>query len=209
MTVTAYSRSVELFDALMRAPAEDAHASPASLIQAANIPSSSGYRHVATLEAEGFLRRDSNGTYLVGNSAIRSGFSGFGLGSFSPIAQPVLLRLRQATQHTAFLAIIHDLDLHMGPYTVGRETRNVRLHSEYGFETIPDLTADIPVEITLRSQKDQVIRRTSTLMAPVLTSHDTMVVLGLILNLGWSSVDHLRGPLRGACDQITSAINEL
>lgn len=209
MTVTAYARSVELFEALMQAPTSEPHETPASLIQAANIPATSGYRHVAALEAEGFLRRDPSGTYLPGSSAIRTGFSGFGLGSFSPLAQPILLQLRQATQHTAFLAMVQDLDLHMGPYTLGRETRNIRLQPKYGFETIPDLTSSAPFECTLRSQEDRVIRRTSALMAPIATSQDTMVVLGLILNAGWGASDHMHPPLKSACSQITTAIGEL
>ena len=66
MTTSPYSRSVELFDTLMQAPRSASHDTPASLIQAANIPSTTGYRHVAALEAEGFLRRDPTGVYLRG-----------------------------------------------------------------------------------------------------------------------------------------------
>jgi len=173
------------------------------------LPSSSGYRHVAALEAEGFLRRDPSGTYLTGINAIRTGFSGYGLGCYSPLAQPILLRLRQATQHTAFLAIVNDLDLHMGLYTVGRETRNVLLQPLYGFETIPDLTSDTPFETSLKSQEERVIRRTSALVAPVASTNDIVIVLGLLLNAGWGESDHLHPPLQNARDQINSAIGGL
>ena len=208
MTTSPYSRSVELFDTLMQAPRSASHDTPASLIQAANIPSTTGYRHVAALEAEGFLRRDPTGVYLRGAAAIRTGFNGFGLGKVSPLAQPILLRLRQATQHTAFLAIVRDLDLHLGPYSVGRETRGLELQPVYGFETIPDLTKAEPTVTTLRSQDGQIIRRTSALLSPVSETQDAFAVLGLLLNPGWERSDHLPPLLSSACEQITDALEE-
>lgn len=209
MTQTGYARAVALFDALVHAPGTAAHETPAGLIQAAGIPSSSGYRHVAALEAEGFLRRNPAGTYLTGVSSIRTGFSGYGLGSIAPLSQPILLRLRQATQHTAFLAIVRDLDLHMGPYSVGRETRGTQLQPCYGFETIPELALGRAEEATLRSQDGQVVRRTHALLAPVMSSLDAMVVLGLVLQPGWGTTDQLSQSLESAAAQITEALQEV
>lgn len=208
MTDTAYSRAVTLFEALIHAPDNAPHDTPGSLIQAAGLPSSSGYRHVAALEAEGFLRRNPAGTYLSGTSAIRTGFSGFGLGRVAPLSQPILLRLRQATQHTAFLAIVRDRDLHMGPYSTGRETRGTLLQPLYGFETIPDLTPGIPGETTLRSQNGQVLRRTSALLVPVTPTSGATVVLGLILQPGRSATDQMILSLQSAAAQITKALED-
>lgn len=208
MTHSAYSRAVKLFDALIHAPDKAPHATPAGLIQAAGIPSSSGYRHVAALEAEGFLRRNPAGTYLAGNSAIRTGFSGFGLGNIAPLSQPILLRLRQTTQHTAFIAIVKDLDLHMGPYSIGRETRGTHLQPFYGFETIPNLTIGQPEETVLSSRNGQVVRRTGTLLVPVSVTSDSIVVLGLILQPGWGASDQLIQSLENASAQITEPLED-
>ena len=70
------------------APENAVHATPAQLIQSAGLPSSTGYRHVAALEAEGLLRRDATGVYLSGLSAIRTGLAGYGLGHLAPLSQP-------------------------------------------------------------------------------------------------------------------------
>ncbi len=94
MTQTAYTRAVEMFEALVSSAEAATHATPARLIQSAGLTASSGYRHVAALEAEGMVRRDAAGTYLRGLSAIRTGLRGFGIGRLAPIAQPVLLQLR-------------------------------------------------------------------------------------------------------------------
>lgn len=208
MMETAYSRAVDLFERLVEAPGMASHDTPADLIRAAAVSLSSGYRHVAALEAEGFLRRDPAGTYLTGASALRIGFSGFGLGNIAPLAQPVLLRLRQATQHTAFLGIVKDLDLYMGPYSSGRETRSVLPQPVYGFETIPDLTLGQTTETTLRSQAGQVVRRTGALVASVTSTTDTLIILGVLLQPGRGATDQLSQTLTNACAHILETLEE-
>ncbi|WP_424971829.1 helix-turn-helix domain-containing protein [Dinoroseobacter sp. S76] len=197
MTQTAYARAVDLFEALVTAPERDAHTTPARLIQSAGLPASTGYRHVAALEADGLLRRDESGTYLPGLSAIRTGLRGFGLGRLAPLAQPTLLQLRQMTQHTAFLAVLQDMDVHMGPHSLGRETRLTRLSPRYSFDVIPDLTLGAVSALDLRAFEDGIPRRTATLMVPVEATSRQIVTLGLVLNPSrGSNPDHHRALLQ-------------
>ena len=195
MTHSAYHRAVDMFEALLNAPKNDIHETPASLIQAAGLPTTTGYRHVATLEAEGLLRRDENGAYLSGPSAIRLGLRAYGLGRLSPLVQPILLQLKQVSQHTSFLAVIQDMDLSMGPHSLGRETRGTRLLQRYSFDAIPDLTIGKVSPVGLRSFEDGMVRRMATLMVPIQETSAHVVVLGLALN-----------PTRGPDDRLSDAL---
>ena len=150
MTQTAYARAVEKFEALVSGAEAATHETPAQLIQFAGLSASTGYRHIAALEAEGLVRRDAAGTYLTGLTAIRTGLRGFGMGRLAPIAQPVLLQLRQATRHTAFLAVVQGMDLLIGPHSLGRETGNVRLGRVYGFEAVPEVVQGEARELGLQ-----------------------------------------------------------
>jgi len=202
MTHAAYARAVDVFEALMSVPGRDAFATPAELIRAAGVPASSGYRHTAALEAEGMLRRDALGNYLPGLSAIRVGLRGFGFGQMAPLVQPILMQLRQRTQHTSFLAIAQDLELHMGPHSVGRETRNIPVQASYGFETIPDLSVGEVSEVGLRWFEGQVARRTSVALIPVESSTSSIALIGLVLNATRGASDAQIGALRQAYGQI-------
>lgn len=182
MTQTAYARAVDVFEALVTSPGRQAHSSPAGLIRAADVPASSGYRHTATLEAEGMLRRDGQGNYLTGMSAVRVGLQGFGVGRLAPLVQPILLQLRQSTQLTSFLAIAQDMELNMGPHSIGRETRGTRLQRTYGFETIPDLAIGQVTEVGLRCFEGQVARRTNVALIPVESSASCIALIGLVVN---------------------------
>ncbi|KIC47212.1 hypothetical protein RA28_05930 [Ruegeria sp. ANG-S4] len=193
MTHSAYARAVDAFEALISAPGRDALASPAGLIRAAGVPASSGYRHTATLEAEGMLRRDAHGHYLPGMSAIRVGLQGFGLGRLAPLVQPILLQLRQSTQLTSFLAVAQDMELHMGPYTIGRETRGMTVQPSYGFESIPDLVIGDVSEVGLRWFEGSVARRTTVALIPVESSTSSIALIGLVLNATRGASDlHIR-----------------
>jgi hypothetical protein len=94
----------------------------------------------------------------------------------------------------------------MGPYSVGRETRGTNLQPFYGFESIPNLSIGRPEETVLRSQNEQVVRRTGTLLAPVSSTRESLVVLGLILQPGWGATDQLIQSLESASQQITEAL---
>ena len=206
MTQTAYMRAVKMFEALMSEAEAETHATPAKFIQAAGLSASTGYRHVAALEAEGLVRRDAAGTYLAGLTAIRTGLRGFGVGRLAPIAEPVLLQLRQATQHTAFLAIVQDMDLLVGPHSLGRETRTTKLERRYGFEAIPDLVPGEARETGLRYFDDGIARRISALMTPIDSTASSVVVLGLVLNPGRGVKEVLSRALLQAQDQIAAAV---
>lgn len=69
---------------------------------------------IASLEAEGLLRRDSAGTCLPGLSAPRVGLSAHGWGAYASIALTAVADLRRATEHTAFLAVRKDDALLIG-----------------------------------------------------------------------------------------------
>lgn len=202
MTQSAYERAIDVFEALLNAPAHEAHGSPAGLIRAAGLPASSGYRHTATLEAEGMLRRDAQGCYLPGMSAIRIGLQGFGIGRLAPLVQPILLQLRQSSQMTSFLAIAQDLELHMGPHSVGRETRATPLQRCYGFETIPEFTIGQVTEISLRWFEGRVARRTNVALIPVESTATSIAVVGLVLNSTRGATDLQNSALRQAYGQI-------
>ncbi|MEM1078065.1 MAG: hypothetical protein AAGI09_06005 [Pseudomonadota bacterium] len=208
MTQTAYARAVDLFEALVTPPDRAAHATPAGLIQSAGLPASTGYRHVAALEADGLLRRDESGTYLPGLSAIRTGLRGFGLGRLAPLAQPTLLQLRQMTQHTAFLAVLQDMEVHMGPHSLGRETRLTRLSPRYSFDVIPDLNLGTVSALDLRTFEEGMPRRTATLMVPVDTTASLIVTLGLVLNPSRGDNPDLHRALLQVHDRVAEALRD-
>lgn len=181
MTENAYSRAVTAFEAMMTAAEGSHHATPTSLIRAAGLASSTGYRHVAALEAEGLLRRDNAGVYLTGLTALRTGLRGFGLGALAPLADPILTQLRQTTQHTAFLAIAQDGALLMGPHSPGRATRTVPLERRYRFETAALLNRGEVTETALVAQDDAIARRIGALICPVAETGGHTALLGLLL----------------------------
>ncbi len=205
MTQSAHERAIEVFEALVSAPVHEAYATPAGLIRAAGLPVSSGYRHTATLEAEGFLRRDSLGTYLSGPSAVRVGLQGFGLGLLAPLVQPILLQLSQSTQLTSFMAISQDMDLFMGPHSIGRETRNAELQRSYSFETVPDLSLGSVSEVGLRWFEDRLARRSNVLLVSVASTTDSIALVGLMMNSVRAATEGQIRALNQAYDQIANS----
>jgi len=208
MTQNAYDRAVATFEALVNAPRQGAHAAPARLIQSAGLPASSGYRHVAALEAEGFLRRDTTGTYLPGFAGLRIGLQGYGLGRLAPLAQPILLQLRQLTQHSAFMAVVQDMEVYMGPHYLGRETRNTRLVRHYSFETIPDLDTSAVSEIGLRYVNGGIARRLGVLMVALDSTPSSIMTIGLVINPSRGPSDTLIEALDQAHAQIARALDK-
>lgn len=206
MTQDTYDRAVEIFDALLSGPTRGHHATPARLIQAAELPASTGYRHVATLEAEGLLRRDDTGVYLSGLAAMRTGLRAFAAGRVAPVAQPVVVQLRQATQHSAFLAVSQNMELWVGPHSVGRETRATSIERHYSFDAVPAFTLGAASETGLRSIRDKTMRRASALLIPVEITADRVVHLGLMLRAPRGPSPALTRALEQAGSQIQSAI---
>lgn len=204
MTKNAYERTVDMFEALMGAPDRANHSTPGGLIQSSGLPASSGYRHLATLEAEGLLRRDESGTYLKGPSAFRIGLHGYCFGLFAPVVQPVLRQLRQGTQHSAFLAIVRDLTLHMGPHSVGRATQQTTLGLLYDIETIPEFPKGQVTELFIRSLENTMLRRTGVLLFPIAADTRQIVVIGLIMTAARGSNEGLKHALEHAGSQIAS-----
>lgn len=205
MTENAYSRAVGSFEALLSAPRSSRLDTPAALIKAAGLPPSSGYRHVATLEAEGFLRRDETGTYLLGQAALRSGLKAHCLGRLAPAIQPILLQIRQATQVTAFLGYSEDLLLRVGPHSIGRETRHVPLQESFSFETVPVFELATTTEVALVAHNDGIARRSSALLHPVQISSKRILHLGILTGGRRGDPRALIRPLELAGEQFSSA----
>lgn len=207
MTSETYAMAVRNFEALLDQPRSGRHTTPATLIRAAGLPPSSGYRHVATLEAEGFLRRDRNGAYLAGLTAVRTGLRAFGFGAIAPVAEPVITQLRQATRHTVFIAICDDADLVTGPYSTGPETRHHPVQTRYLLEELPDLVPGRPAKASLRYVASGMVRRVNGLLAPLSFGGEHTMVLGLLLGGHGSDATALGTPLVEACQQLQTLVD--
>ncbi|WP_187432250.1 hypothetical protein ROLI_000220 [Roseobacter fucihabitans] len=182
MTGTAYDRAVAAFEEIIGAPSQGAYPTPAKLIKQTGQHLTTGYRNTAALEAEQFLRRDASGVYLQGLTGIRTGLNAFGMGRLAPVMVPVLLRIREATQQTSFLAIIDGTSVHTGPYAVGRNTKRTRLDARYRLEKPQDATDNTPQEVPLLADGPDGSRRIHTLMVTVVINHTYQAVFGLKLN---------------------------
>lgn len=202
MTGETYAMAVRNFEALIAQPRSGRHTTPATLIRAAGLPPSSGYRHVATLEAEGLLRRDRDGTYLPGLSAVRTGLRAFGFGAIAPIAEPIITQLRQATRHTAFLGICDGVGLFVGPYSIGPQTRHHQMQPRYRLEQGSDPFAEKPLETSLRYDDAGIARRVAGIVAPLIVRGEETIVLGLLLDGHRSDASALGAPLLEACRQL-------
>jgi len=201
MSGASYDKAVAGFEALVGA-SRAAHTKPPRLIQHSGQHLSSGYRHTATLEAEGFLRRDANGAYLPGTSCLRVALSAYGLGRLAPVVQPVLLHLREATQHTVFLAIVDQIDVRNGPFSSGRLSRHTKLCAAYRFELPRDLPAGQPTDVALVSAVSEPSTRVHTRMIPIQISPDHTATLGCVLN-------PTRAPDRAVSDALVTAAQQI
>ncbi|MCY4334347.1 MAG: hypothetical protein OXC60_06700, partial [Litoreibacter sp.] len=164
MNAGPYDKAVEGFEAFIEASAKAVYAKPVRLIEQSGHHMTTGYRHTAMLEAEGFLRRDESGVFLQGAAALRTALSGFGFGRLAPVIPLVLRRLREETQHTAFLALQSGVDVSMGPYSIGRASHHVSLEPCYRHETPRDFTDDQPIEAGLAPRSGEVQNRLQTLL---------------------------------------------
>ena len=202
MSGETYSSAVDSFEALMTAALGDRHSTPASLIRAAGLPVSSGYRHVATLEAEGFLRRDRSSTYLPGHGALRTGLFAHGAGYLAPVAEAIVTQLQQATHHSAFFSLRHELTLHVGPYAQGRNSRLHRVQPRYVIESLPDLGDGPPQETGLLYLDGGIARRAPVLIVALSAPQVGHAMLGLILGGTRNDTGRLASALDRARTQI-------
>jgi hypothetical protein len=182
---------------------------PAALIRATGLPQSTGYRHIATMEAEGFLRRDGSGAYLPGLSAVRTGLSAFGAGQIAPVSDAIVTQLRQATQHTAFLGMCEELRLTIGPHSVGRETRHLRIQPVYHFEGLHDLSDGSAHEIGCLYREAGVARHASALVVSLTVLENLRIVLGLMLGGHRSTHDALSSALEEAQRKVESMVGPM
>lgn len=203
MTRTPYDKAVEQFDALMSAPRQEACPTPASLIQKADMPLSSGYRHVANLEAESFLRRDVTGVYLPGSAALGCGLKAFGAGDLVPRIPPVLLGLRQATQHTSFVAMVCGSELVLGPYSLGRLTENTVLGLAYLLVNVDRKVPRQSFAADLLPKASETGRRLSVCLCPATQTGRWQVMLGLVRASGRRPETDLTEALQTAVHRLT------
>jgi len=162
----------------------------------------SGYRHAAALEAEGFLRRDESGVYLQGAAAQRTALSGFGFGRLAPVIPLVLRRLREETQHTSFFAMQAGIDVFVGPHSLGRASRHTTLEPQYRHETPRDLVLGEAMEAALAPATGEVGNRIHTLMNPIAAHGAFTAALGFALNPGRAPNPALADALSQAARQI-------
>lgn len=209
MSGATYSDAVQCFEALLSAALQDRHATPASLIRAAGLPVSSGYRHVATLEAEGFLGRDRSSAYLPGQGACRTGLFAHGAGYLAPVAEALVTQLQQATQHSVFLGLRDDLTLHVGPHAPGRLSRLHRIQPRYVFESLPNLDDGTPHETGLLYLDGAMARRAPVLVIALPAPRETHVMLGLLLGGHRSRLESLADALCQAQRQISAPCGDI
>lgn len=164
MSAGPYDKAVEGFEALIEASANAIHAKPVRLIENSGHQMTTGYRHTAMLETEGFLRRDESGVFLQGAAAQRTALSGFGFGRLALVIAPVLRRLREETQHTSFLALQSGIDVSMGPYSIGRASRHLWLEPHYRHEKPHDFEDGEPLEAGLSTYSGEAQNRLQTLL---------------------------------------------
>lgn len=203
MIGTPYDKAVLGFEALLEASSRGEHAKVAHLIAQSEQHATTGYRHTAILEAEGFLRRSEAGVYLQGSAAQRVALSAFGLGRIAPVLPPILRRLREETQHSAFCAMSDGLDFFMGPHSAGRTTRHITLCARYRAEQPRVFSDQQPVEVTLTPMGQALANPTHTLIIPILTDADYTTVIGFVLNPARMQDPHLPVVLSQAAEQVS------
>ncbi|MEM9840902.1 MAG: hypothetical protein AAF830_17360 [Pseudomonadota bacterium] len=202
MSTRPYDKAVEGFEALLEASANATHAKPVRLIEDSGHHLTSGYRHTAALEAAGFLRRDEGGVYLQGAAAQRTALSAFGFGRLAPVIPLVLRRLREETQHTAFLAIQSGIDVHMGPHSLGRASRHVALEQQYRHDMLRSLGDGEPLEVGLSPCSGETGNRIQALMIAIAQRGEFTAALGFALNPG-------RAPNPALAEALTQAARQI
>ncbi len=84
---------------------------PPEMARELGIPRSTVHRVVQTLEAMGFLRRLESGAYALGPAVLTIGFEYLGSLDIVQLSDPVLARLRDATNWSVHLAVRNGADV--------------------------------------------------------------------------------------------------
>ena len=202
MTTSPYDKAVETFEAIVTAPRRSACHKPAQIIAETGQSSSSGYRRTAALEAEAFLRRDSNGAYLLGTAGVRTACSACGLGRLAPVLPAILQRLRADTQHTSFCAFLSGTDVQIGPFLKGRMSRSAKLAAAYRLEQPLQLSPDQPTTTTLISNGVDIVHRSQVVLAMAASSQTHVAAIGLLLRPGQATAAYVSDALTTAAGKV-------
>jgi len=120
MSNDPYSKAIEQVSRLLAEVVRYPHQSARSLSKACQLSPSSGYRMIKAMETQGFLNRDDAGEWVRGAQALQVGLNAWGVGGLSYASEPVLNRLRQNSQCTAFIGALQQGKLWVGPFSLGR-----------------------------------------------------------------------------------------
>lgn len=115
-----YTKAIEQVSRLLEEVVRYPHQSARSLSKACQLSPSSGYRLIKAMETQGFLNRDDAGEWVRGAQALQVGLNAWGVGTLGYASEPVLNRLRQNSQCTAFIGALQQGELWVGPFSLGR-----------------------------------------------------------------------------------------
>lgn len=167
MSEQSYTRAIAAFEALLLSPQDTRIDMPATLIREADLPTSTGYRYLTILEGSGLLSRNKEGAYTLGPAALRVGLTALGVGHLAVLAPPILLRLRETTGRTAFLAIQIDEIITICSFSLGRETRPMELARHYRLPQASTLAAADVSDVFLTDTSTASARLLRALLCPV------------------------------------------
>ncbi|WP_299627927.1 hypothetical protein [uncultured Tateyamaria sp.] len=167
MADTPYSRSVAAFEALVCAVQDQHFSTPAALVRQSGLPTSSGYRHLTAVEGDGLLARDRSGAYVVGPTALRIGLSAFGVGQLAVLAPPILLRLREVTGRTVFLAVRSGNNFTICAFSLGRTKRDPAPSRVFTLSQHPNTATGHPLDVFLAEADANPARFHRALLCPV------------------------------------------
>lgn len=209
MTDTSYDRAVAQFEELINAPLAARLTTPAAMARAAGLASSSGYRHIAALEADQFLQRNEAGAYVRGASAERVGLRACGIGALSTLVQPVLVQLRQSLNLTCFLGLSDRHRLKVCAFTRGRDNRTLVVEPSYYIEMFPSVGVGQACELLLQDRDNVIGQRNRVLAVPVEKGASGIVLIGLFLSARRADVQRLMPQLERAAERVVDARREV
>jgi len=128
-----YTKAIEQVSRLLEEVVRYPHQSARSLSKACDLSPSSGYRMIKAMETQGFLTRDGAGEWVRGAQALQVGLNAWGVGTLGYASEPVLNRLRQNSQSTAFIGALQHGKLWVGPFSLGRGANYLYPQSSGGY----------------------------------------------------------------------------
>ncbi|NRA19828.1 MAG: hypothetical protein HRU05_05050 [Oceanospirillaceae bacterium] len=120
MTSDPYTKAIAQITRVLEEVVRYPHQSARSLSKACQLSPSSGYRMIKAMETQGFLNRDGAGEWVRGAQVLQVGLNAWGVGGLGYASEPVLNRLRQNSQCTAFIGALQLGKLWVGPFSLGR-----------------------------------------------------------------------------------------